>query len=172
MKNKGIIYRVTHKESGKVYVGASTKSMEERKKDHIKKSKKGKSYEFQQAIATHGVEAFSWEQIDTANNVDELAQKEKEYILKYNSKEDGYNSDGGGGVQKSVYQYDISTGKLVGKFSNLTDAAATINLTKQGLSKVCLSFHKISKGYVWSYSSTFPKHINDNRTKVVQQFSL
>ncbi len=170
--NNYIIYKVENISNGKVYVGASTKSMEERKKDHIKKSKKGKSYEFQQAIATHGPEAFKWEQIDTARTTDELAQKEKEYILKYNSKADGYNSDGGGGVQKSVYQYDISTGKLVGKFSNLTDAAATINLTKQGLSKVCLSVHKVSKGYIWSYSSTSPKHINDNRTKVVQQFSL
>jgi hypothetical protein len=37
---------------------------------------------------------------------------------------------------------------------------------------VCLSVNKVSNGFVWSYSSTFPKHINDNRKKVVQQFSL
>ena len=172
MEKKGIIYTVTNKETKMVYVGLTTKSLEVRKKDHIKKSKKGKSYAFQQAIATYGPEAFKWEQIDTARTTDELAQKEKEYILKYNSKEQGYNSDSGGGLQKSVYQYDISTGKVVEKYSNLTDAGATVNLNKQDLSKVCLSVNKVSNGFVWSYSSTFPIHINDNRRKVVQQITL
>jgi group I intron endonuclease len=167
-----IVYRVQNKQNNKVYIGISEKSLEERKKDHIKKSKKGKSYAFQQAIATHGADAFKWEQIDTATTTDELAKKEKEYILKYNSKEEGYNQSQGGEIQKSVYQYDISTEKLVEKFSNLTDAGAKFNLTKQDLSKVCLSVNKVSNGFVWSYSSTFPIHIHDNRRKIVQQFSL
>jgi group I intron endonuclease len=167
-----IVYRVQNKQNNKVYIGISEKSLEERKKDHIKKSKKGKSYAFQQAIATHGADAFKWEQIDTAVTTDELAKKEKEYILEYNSKEQGYNQSQGGEIQKSVYQYDISTEKLVEKFSNLTDAGAKFNLTKQDLSKVCLSVNKVSNGFVWSYSSTFPIHINDNRRKIVQQFSL
>ena len=175
MEKKGIIYTVTNKETKMVYVGLTTKSPETRKKDHIKKSKKskkGKSYAFQQAIATYGPDAFKWEQIDTATTTDELAEKEKAYILKHNSQEDGYNFSVGGDVQKSVYQYDVSTGKVVEKFSNLTDAGAAVNLTKQDLSKVCLSVNKVSNGYVWTYSSTFPKHINDNRRKAVQQFSL
>jgi group I intron endonuclease len=172
MEKKGIVYAVTNKETKMVYVGLTTKSLEVRKKDHIKKSKKGKSYAFQQAIATYGPEAFRWEQVDTALTIDELAQKEKAYILKYNSQEDGYNLSVGGDVQKSVYQYNISTGVLVNKFSNLTDAGATVNLTKQDLSKVCLSVNKVSNGFVWSYSSTYPIHINDNRRKVVQQLTL
>ena len=172
MEKKGIIYTVTNKETKMVYVGLTTKSLEERKKDHIKKSKKGKSYAFQQAIATYGLEAFKWEQVDYATSIDELAEKEKAYILKYNSKEDGYNLSVGGDVQKSVYQYDVSTGILVNKYSSLSVAGAKFNLTKQDLSKVCLSVNKVSNGFVWTYSSTFPKHINDNRRKVVQQFSL
>ena len=59
MKNKGIVYRVIHKTSGKSYIGVTTKSLEARKKDHVKKSKKGKSYAFQFAIATYGAEAFT-----------------------------------------------------------------------------------------------------------------
>jgi group I intron endonuclease len=167
-----IVYKVTNKNTEEVYVGVTTKSIEDRKRDHLKKSKKGKSYAFQNAIATYGVDAFKWEQIDTATTTNELAQKEKEYILEYNSKEQGYNSDSGGGIQKTVYQYDILTGVLVNKYSNLTDASATVGLTKQDLSKVCLSVNKVSNGFVWSYSSTFPIHINDKRRKVIQQFSL
>ena len=170
--NNFIIYKAENKVTSGVYIGITSKSIETRKKDHIKKSKKGKSYAFQQAIATYGPDAFKWEQIDTATTIDELAEKEKAYILKYNSKEDGYNLSVGGDVQKSVYQYNISTGVLVNKFSNLTDAGAKFNLTKQDLSKVCLSVNNVSKGFVWSYSSSFPIHINDNRRKVVQQFSL
>jgi group I intron endonuclease len=110
MEKKGIVYAVTNKETKMVYVGLTTKSLEERKKDHNKKSKKGKSYAFQNAIATYGPEAFKWEKVDTANTIDELAEKEKAYILKYNSKEDGYNQSEGGEIQKSVYRYDASTG--------------------------------------------------------------
>jgi group I intron endonuclease len=177
MKNKennsyNIIYKVENIDSGKVYIGATSKSLETRKKDHLKKSKKGKSYAFQQAIATHGPDAFRWEKVDYATTIDELAQKEKAYILKYNSKERGYNSDSGGGIQKTVYQYDVSTGKVVGKYKSLKDAGAKFHLTKQDLSKVCLSVNKLSNGFVWTYSSTFPTDLKDHRKKVVQQFSL
>jgi group I intron endonuclease len=177
MKNKennsyNIIYKVENINSGKIYIGATSKSLETRKKDHIKKSKRGKSYAFQNAIATHGPDAFNWQQIDTATSIDELAQKEKAYILKYNSKEDGYNQSEGGEIQKSVYQYDVSTGILINKYSSLSVAGATVNLTKQDLSKVCLSVNKLSNGFVWTYSSTFPTDLKDHRKKVVQQFSL
>jgi len=37
---------------------------------------------------------------------------------------------------------------------------------------VCLSVNKVSNGFVWSYSSTFPANLKDHRKKVVQQFSL
>jgi group I intron endonuclease len=167
-----IVYKVTNEENGKIYIGGTTKSIEERKKDHIKKSKKGKSYLFQNAIATHGPDAFNWQQIDTATSIDELAQKEKAYVLKYNSKEDGYNQSEGGEIQKTVYQYDVSTGMLVNKYSSLSIAGAKFNLTKQDLSKVCLSVNKLSKGSVWCYSSTFPTDLKDHRKKVVQQLTL
>lgn len=142
-----IVYKATNTKTDEVYVGITTKSIEERKKDHFKKSKKGKSYAFQQAIVTYGPEAFRWEQIDTATSVDELARKEKEYIIQYDSLENGYNSDSGGGIQKTIYQYDIITGALVAKYPNLTIAGAVIGLSKQSMSKVCLSVNKVSKGF-------------------------
>jgi group I intron endonuclease len=151
-----IIYKAENTKNGYVYVGATTKSLEGRKKDHLQRVDKSYSGTFQEAISTYGAGAFSWEQIDTAINNDELAQKEKEYILKYNSKEDGYNSDAGGGIQKTVYQYDTITGRLVNKYPNLTDAGKVINATKQDLSKVCLSVNKVSNGFYWSYEYKEP----------------
>ncbi|WP_159950913.1 NUMOD1 domain-containing DNA-binding protein [Polaribacter septentrionalilitoris] len=170
---KGLIYKVVNKEKKKVYIGLTTKSIEERKKDHIKKSKKGKNYSFQNAIATYGLDAFKWEQIDEATTIDELAKKEKEYIIKYNSKEVGYNMSGGGEIKKAVFQFDILTGKLVDKHSNLTDAGAVIGLSKQSLSKVCLSVNKASHGFYWSYEfKEYFEPIKDKRKKGVQQYSL
>ena len=170
---KNIVYKVTNTSDGKVYIGATTKSLEDRKKDHIKKSKMRKSYAFQNAIATYGEEAFIWEQIDTAFSIDELAKKEKQYILKYNSKEEGYNSDCGGGIQKTVYQYDIVTGELVNKHASLSVAGALISANKQDLSKVCLSVNKAFKGFYWTYDRVekfIP--VKDKRKKKIQQFTL
>ena len=172
MKNKGIIYKVTHKESCKSYIGSSTKSLDTRKKDHLKKSKKGKSYDFQQAIATYGPEAFKWEQIDTAITIDELAQKEKECIIKYDTKENGYNRDSGGGIKKTVYQYSKGDGKLVGQYNSLQSAGNAVSAVKSTIGKACNGKSKTCNGFVWSYSSTFPKDINDIRKKVVFQLTL
>jgi len=172
-ENNNFIYKVTNSINNLIYIGMTTTSIEERKKDHLKKSKKGKSYAFQNAIATYGIDAFKFEQIDTALTTDELAKKEKEYILEYNSKEDGYNLSVGGDVQKSVYQYSISTGVLVNKYTNLTDASTTIKLNKQDLSKVCLSVNKVSNGFYWTYDYV-EKFIpqKDKRRKVVHQHTI
>jgi group I intron endonuclease len=167
------IYKVTNSIDGKIYIGATTTSVENRKSDQIKKSNKENKTKFYEAIATYGADSFEWCQIDTAVNKDELAAKEKEYILEYNSLNEGLNSDSGGGIQKTVYQYDFITGKLVDKYSNLTDASAVIGLNKKDLSSVCLSVNKVSKGFYWSYE--FKEHYKpnkDKRKKCVQQYSL
>jgi len=171
MKNKGIVYKVTHKESGRSYIGVTTKGLESRRKDHLKKSKKGKCYEFQNAIATFSPAAFNWSQVDTANDLNELAQKEKEYILMYNSKEEGFNCDNGGSVPKKVFQYNLS-GTLINSFSSLANAGNAVSAAKSGISKAALGISKTCKGYYWSYSSTFPKILEDLRKKKVQQISL
>ena len=168
-----IVYKVTNEENGNVYIGATTKSIDERKKDHIIKANNNSLNKFHSEISTYGESSFKWEQVDTATTADELAKKEKEYILKYNSKENGYNSDSGGGFKKTVYQYDISTGKLISKHSNLTDAGKIINVNKQDLSKVCLSVGKVCKGFYWSYEYKEPFIPNiDSRKKKVSKYSL
>ena len=172
-KNNYTIYKAENMSNGEVYIGATTKSLDARQKDHIERANRGDSGRFQSAIATFGSEFFDWIQLDTAISSDQLAKKEKEYILQYDSKENGYNVDCGGGVRKTVYQYDVITGALVGKHPNLSVAGAVVGLTKQGLSNVCLSVNKTCKGFYWTYDYIdrfLP--LKDLRRKKVQQFNL
>lgn len=141
-----IVYKVTNKETDEVYIGITTKSVEERKKDHYQKSSINQQRKFYKAIGTYSPDAFTWEQIDTAANKDELAKKEKNYILKYNSKEAGYNSDEGGGIQKTVYKYDLE-GNYIGSYECLKNAGESVGVKKQQISRACLSGKKCKEFY-------------------------
>lgn len=141
-----IVYKVTNKETDEVYVGITTKSIEERKKDHYKKSASGKETKFYKAIGTYSPSAFKWEQVDTASNNDELAKKEKEYIIEYNSKDKGYNSDRGGGVSKKVYKYDLE-GNFIEGYKCLYDAGKTVGVKKQEISRACIKEKKCKEFY-------------------------
>lgn len=159
------IYKVTNTNNGKVYIGSTKDSIETRKKDHIKKASSNASTKFYDAISTLPIGAFTWEQIDTAPATDELAQKEKNYIVEYNSKEEGYNSDSGGGFKKSVYQYNLDDGSLVATFDCLQDAGNAISATKQSISSACLSVNKTYGGFYWSYEFKEPFEPNDDKRK-------
>lgn len=167
-----IVYKVTNQETGKSYIGVTTRSIEERKADHIQKANKGIGGDFQNAIMTYGSEAFRWEQIDTASSNDELASKEIRYISEYDALENGYCSDKGGGIKKTVYKYNLD-GSLNTTFEDLTTAGKSINVRKQAISRACWNVNQTLGGYLWSYEYKEPFIPDpDNRKKQVIQYSL
>lgn len=174
LMKEGIIYKAVNIITNEVYIGATTKSIEDRKADHLSKAERGLGSYFQEAIVTYGSDAFTWEQIDTASNINELAEKEAEYILMYDSFKAGYNSNkGAGGFKKRVYQYSVETRELINCYDDLTSADNAVNATKKSISNVCLCIDKTCKGYYWSYSMPLDlKFSLDLRRKAVNQFSL
>lgn len=166
-----IIYKVVNTITDEVYIGATTKSIEDRKIDHLQKSRKKVGSYFQEAIGTYGPDAFTFEQIDTATSSNELAEKEKKYILEYNSKEQGYNSDAGGGFKKVVYQFN-EDGNLIASFSSLKEIESRLNYNKRRISNACTTA-TFYRGSYWSYSqnNTFKK-ATDSRKKEVLQLSI
>lgn len=140
-----IIYKVENKINGLVYIGATKDKLLSRIKDHKQKSIKLPNRKFYNALSTYKYDDFKWEQIDTASSLDELAKKEKEYILEYNSKDKGYNSDTGGGFQKTVYKYNLE-GDFIDSFKSLSEASKTVNSKKQQISRACLD-NKSYKGF-------------------------
>ncbi|NER10040.1 NUMOD1 domain-containing protein [Muriicola jejuensis] len=170
---KRIIYKALHRASGRVYIGATTKDLEDRIEDHIQKANKGIGSYFQEAIGTYGPEAFTWEQIDTANSLNELADKEQEYILKYDALENGFNQDSGGGFKKKVYQYDIDTIAILAEYDSLEEAGNSVDAHKNCIAKACSGENRTCKGYYWSYKG--PEHFVppvEGRRKLVIQIDL
>lgn len=86
------IYKITNQINGKVYIGQSIKSIKERFKRHINDAMNNiLDTHFARAIRKYGADVFLLELIDEAENQEELNEKEKYYIQKYNSINEGYN---------------------------------------------------------------------------------
>lgn len=172
-EEKYTIYKVENIKTGYVYIGATTRSLEDRKQDHLKKVSNNSDKPLHQAMSTYGAEAFTWECVDTATTNNELAEKEVNYICEFGKKTTLYNQTRGGDIPKEVYQYDVDSLKLIAKHSCLKEAARVINSNKKALSKACLSVNQKLGGFYWSYkTSFFFLPVPDNRQKRVFQYSI
>jgi len=104
-----IIYKSTNKITGKIYIGQTTKNLEQRIKGHIKESKIDSNRPFMLSINEYGEDNFTFETIDSANNLDELNDKEVYWINFYNSvSPNGYNVTGGGQGKKMKTTKELS----------------------------------------------------------------
>lgn len=94
------IYKLTNILNNKIYIGLTTETISERCRKRIAeaKYKESRNSYILNAIRKHGSEVFKVEQLDTANTLEELQQKEIFYIQQYNSTDRniGYNLTKGG----------------------------------------------------------------------------
>jgi group I intron endonuclease len=89
-----IVYKITNKINGKIYIGQTITTLKQRWKCH-KYSKD--DCLFHKAIRKYGAENFTVEQIDVATDMEELNKKEKYWIEFYDCMiPKGYNSTTGG----------------------------------------------------------------------------
>jgi len=90
-----IVYCWTHKESGKQYVGATSRGPSIRLKGHLKAT----TY-FGNALRKHGIEAFTFEILCVEDTRVKMFEKEIFYIAELNTVyPDGYNIEKGGGSE-------------------------------------------------------------------------
>lgn len=90
-----LIYKITNKINGKIYIGQTRQSLAQRWSKHCKQKKTNYMYS---AIHKYGRENFTIEEIDRASSEQELNEKEIYWISFYNStnREIGYNIKEGG----------------------------------------------------------------------------
>lgn len=94
------VYCIENKLDGKKYIGITKGTIERRFKRHIEIAKyKEKKQHLHKAMIKYGIENFTVYELDFANSKEELFQKEKNWIKKLDTKNNGYNeTDGGEGT--------------------------------------------------------------------------
>lgn len=91
-----IIYKVTNKVNNKVYIGQTSKSLDERKQAHYKQSRLSSNTNFHRALAKYSIFDFIWEEIASTDNKETLNDLERKFIEEYDSFKSGYNMTLGG----------------------------------------------------------------------------
>lgn len=91
----GIIYKITNQINQKIYIGQTTRSLNDRMSEYRREIGNNP---IDKAIKKYGFNSFKFEIIDTAENLEELNFKEKIHIstFKSNNREIGYNVLDGG----------------------------------------------------------------------------
>jgi len=88
-----IVYKATHRATGRVYVGQTVRPLGIRISQHAYRNRTW----FEKAVRYHGRKAFDWEIVDSATTLDELNRKEIEWIAKLDCREPkGFNLTAGG----------------------------------------------------------------------------
>ena len=106
-----LIYKATNIINNKSYIGLTTRTLQERKLEHLRHIKTENTY-FHRAINEYGKDNFLWEIIDdTPSSIKELKEKESYYIQYFNTlAPNGYNITTGGELIKIENRRDYSYG--------------------------------------------------------------
>ena len=141
-----IIYKVTNKKSGNVYIGQTVNTLDIRKEQHIKLSK-SKNTHFYNALRSYGETQFEWSVLASVKSKEELNELEIFYINEYDSIKNGYNMvDGGMG---GYNEYAVKSNKK--KKGKTWEEIYTID-GLQKMKKVAAEFGKIGADYTNSLS--------------------
>lgn len=142
-----IIYKITNKINGMVYIGCTNRTLEARWKQHCRDVKsKHACFKLQKAIAEFSAENFIVEQIDVAATKEEANEKEVYWIKFYDATEKGYNTSPGG---KNGGHYckvqNVETGEI---FNTVNDAAKAHRVSPSSITQAvknptwkCSGFH-------------------------------
>lgn len=173
----GIIYKAENKVNGKVYIGKTIKSLEERKEKHYRNYREERPFKLYNAIKKYGWDNFEWSVIEDLKDNDFIDEREKYWISKYNSYKTGYNmtlgGDGAFGFKQSKEHKEKISKALIGNkngygrakkviclnnnmiFNSTKDAAEYFNTNGKHPYKqvweVCAGKRKITNGLTFKY---------------------
>ncbi len=75
-----LVYKIINEKNGKFYIGITKLHLLLRLKSHLSSAKRGRKGRLPSALRRYGAKAFSIEQIDTAQDLEEANHKERTYI--------------------------------------------------------------------------------------------
>lgn len=171
------IYKASNIINDKVYIGC-TKHFNERVKQHLVCTP-AEDCEFHRALEALGKENFKFEVIDTADGIEEGHRLEREYIKKYDSFRNGYNSTIGGYAAtpwnvKPIVCLDLD-GNFVKRYESAGEAKkdgfSDSNVLEccKGILRSCMKhIFMFEEDYEKSGPKKYEKPVPFNKTPVVQ----
>ena len=114
---KGFIYKITNKVNQKIYIGKTTKTIEERWKEHQCDAfkQRNENRPLHRAIRKYGVTNFSIELVEECD-ISILSEREIYWIEEYHSFSNGYNATLGGDG-RILYDYELIADLLKEKYT-------------------------------------------------------
>lgn len=95
------IYKFTHIESNRCYIGQTIQDPNIRRLEHLSRARCNKgAFHLHRAIRLYGENAFLFEVIAEATTLDELNLLEQQFIKQFDSIKNGFNMREGGGNKK------------------------------------------------------------------------
>lgn len=101
------VYKISNNINGKVYIGITSSSIEQRYKWHVRDCKNGVNKKLYHAMRKYGIDNFKIELIESAD--DAIIDKREEFYIKlYDSFSNGYNASP---VSHGIRQHNETTKK-------------------------------------------------------------
>lgn len=193
-----LIYKITNKINNKCYIG-STNDFERRKYEHIISSTSPNytsyNYPLQKAFRKYGIDNFTFEVLETDISLEEIANKEHDYIIKYNCLANnhlGYNQTlytdcalrDPYYIKKYIEQYGskcaiVSTNnEIIQTFISLHDLARYLNIPGQEstIKAICegteYSYHDLIFRYIIDDTIVIPEQLTRPRCKKICGISI
>ena len=185
---EGYIYCIENLINGKKYIGQTTKTINQRWKQHLYSSKNPNSpkYPIHLAIIKYGNNNFTIKELEKHSycNIKDLEDKlnEREIYLIKNHKDDGYNmynitsggNSSGDHLWVPVKQYSFD-GKLIKTWDNILSAEESYGISKGVITECCRGKINFCNGYIWRYiDDDFDKYtISDEAiTRALSNFKI
>jgi len=168
-----IVYLITNKINNKKYVGLTTRSLGERWKEHIRKSRceKLSINSLHYDIKKYNKDNFEIKKLIECSNTEELCKYERKFIFELDTIKEGYNRNTGGKYynvsdkmreemsenaknKKKVYVLNKSD-KSIKIYESVNKACRLLLLNKKCVFRVLSGKRKSHKGYIFSYSEEF-----------------
>lgn len=134
------IYKITNQINGKVYIGKTLNTIQERWREHCSDYKKERCEKrpLYRAINKYGVENFTIEQVEECSPK-VASEREKYWIEQYGSFKYGYNATVGGDGKQYI-DYDLIY-SLYKEGKNLVEISKILNCDEKTVSKALNNFN-------------------------------
>lgn len=171
----GVIYCISNIKNNKKYIGLTTRTIEQRFKEHTEASSAiGK------AIRKHGIDNFRIEKIDDSDTKEELCKKEIYWIEKYNSFKKGYNQTIGGEGVDNIYRIPIVLNFNQKEFINFVqqenrkeiDINNKIYIIQSVLLNITDTYLNVDKPIDKRYAAKFINNLKPIYKKAIENFNV